>query len=93
MNIIKLDCERCEMGMSRDIFKGTIRSSCSSVDQISIETHVTMARINSTEDAYYFGLHFAFLEEAGFRSNTPASSGALEYGVLLCKDVLSNFFV
>jgi hypothetical protein len=37
------------------------------VVQISIETHVTRRWINSTEHFYYFGLHFALLEEAGFQ--------------------------
>ena len=37
------------------------------VDQISIETHVSRAWVNSTEDLYYFGLIFALLEEAGLQ--------------------------
>jgi hypothetical protein len=38
----------------------------SHVDQMSIETHVSKAWMTTREHLYYFGLHFALLEEAGF---------------------------
>ena len=37
------------------------------VDQLSIETHVTRTWMNTQQEFYYFGLHFALLEEAGFQ--------------------------
>jgi hypothetical protein len=66
IDIIKLDCEGCEVALSRDILAEDA-SFLHHVDQLSIETHVTKTWINSTEEVYYFGLQFALLEEAGFR--------------------------
>jgi hypothetical protein len=66
INIIKLDCEGCEFALARDILRED-PDFLSHVDQISIETHVTRTWLNSREGLYYFGLHFALLEEAGFR--------------------------
>ena len=65
INVLKLDCEGCEVALSRDILRED-PSFLQHVDQINLETHVTRTWINSTEHAYYFGLHFALLEEAGF---------------------------
>jgi hypothetical protein len=66
VDIIKLDCEGCEVALSRDILAEDA-SFLHHVDQLSIETHVTKTWINSTEEVYYFGLQFALLEEAGFQ--------------------------
>ena len=64
VEIIKLDCEGCEVAFARDILAED-PTFLSKVDQISIETHVTRAWINSTEHLYYFALQFPLLEEAG----------------------------
>jgi hypothetical protein len=65
INIIKLDCEGCEVAFARDILRED-PSYLHHVDQLSIETHVTRTWLDSREHVYYFGLHFALLEEAGF---------------------------
>jgi len=66
VSIVKLDCEGCEFALSRDMLRedpGYLKT----VDQISIETHVSRTWLNSREELYYFALHFALLEEAGFQ--------------------------
>ena len=63
---LSLDCEGCEHALARDILLED-PNFLSTVDQISIETHVSKTWLNSTEAVYYFGLHFALLEEAGFQ--------------------------
>ena len=65
IDILKLDCEGCEMALARDILRED-PLFLQSVGQISLETHVTKVWIKTREDLYYFGLHFALLEEAGF---------------------------
>jgi len=65
VNIIKLDCEGCEFAFARDILRED-PSFLSHVDQLSIETHVSKSWMTTREHLYYFGLHFALLEEAGF---------------------------
>lgn len=65
VDIMKIDCEGCEIALSRDILAED-PSFFTYIDQMTIETHVTKAWINSTEELYYFGLLFPLLEEAGF---------------------------
>lgn len=94
VNIIKLDCEGCEVrnkdhiislrylrprtlshychvnscsqfAFARDILREDPQF-LSHVDQMSIETHVSKSWMTTREHLYYFGLHFALLEEAGF---------------------------
>jgi len=66
IEVVKLDCEGCEVALARDILRED-PSYLFHVDQMSIETHVTRTWLNSTEHVYYFGMHFALLEEAGFQ--------------------------
>jgi hypothetical protein len=66
INILKLDCEGCEYALARDILRED-PDFLKHVDQISIETHVTRTWMNTQEELYYFALHFALLEEAGFK--------------------------
>lgn len=66
VDIIKLDCEGCEFALARDMLRED-PYFLHHVDQISIETHVTRTWLNTREELYYFALHFALLEEAGFR--------------------------
>ena len=65
VDIIKLDCEGCEFAFARDILREDPQFLLH-VDQVSIETHVTKTWMQTREHLYYFGLHFALLEEAGF---------------------------
>jgi hypothetical protein len=66
VDIIKMDCEGCEVALARDIILED-PDFLKRVGQISIETHVTKTWIKTREHIYYFGLHFALLEEAGFQ--------------------------
>uniref|UniRef100_A0A7S2YDD7 Methyltransferase domain-containing protein n=1 Tax=Entomoneis paludosa TaxID=265537 RepID=A0A7S2YDD7_9STRA len=65
VDIIKLDCEGCEVALARDILVED-PTFLHHVDQMSIETHVTKTWVSTKEQIYYFGMHFALLEEAGF---------------------------
>mmetsp|Transcript_20124 Transcript_20124/g.41720 ORF Transcript_20124/g.41720 Transcript_20124/m.41720 type:complete len:133 (+) Transcript_20124:31-429(+) len=65
VNIIKMDCEGCEFALARDILRED-PTFLYDVDQIVIETHVSKAWMTTREHFYYFALHFALLEEAGF---------------------------
>lgn len=65
LEVLKIDCEGCEVALARDILVED-RQFLHKVDQISLETHTSRSWINSTEAAYYFGLIFPLLEEAGF---------------------------
>jgi len=64
--LVKIDCEGCEFALSHDMLRED-PSFLHRVDQISIETHVTKTWLTTTEQFYYFGLLFVFLEEAGFK--------------------------
>mmetsp|Transcript_19960 Transcript_19960/g.23853 ORF Transcript_19960/g.23853 Transcript_19960/m.23853 type:complete len:344 (+) Transcript_19960:48-1079(+) len=64
--VLKIDCEGCEMALSRDMLRED-PSFLHHVDQISIETHVTKTWMTTREHVYYFGLLFVLLEEAGFK--------------------------
>ena len=66
LDVLKIDCEGCEIAFTRDILAED-PTFLHRVDQVSMETHVTKTWINSTEAAYYFGLQFPLLEQAGFR--------------------------
>jgi hypothetical protein len=65
IDILKLDCEGCEMALARDILVED-PGFLFTVDQISVETHVSKTWMDTNEHVYYFGLLFALLEEAGF---------------------------
>ena len=65
LDIVKIDCEGCEIALARDILKED-RNFLNHVGQISIETHATRTWVNTTEELYYFALQFALLEDAGF---------------------------
>uniref|UniRef100_A0A7S3QJH9 Methyltransferase domain-containing protein n=1 Tax=Chaetoceros debilis TaxID=122233 RepID=A0A7S3QJH9_9STRA len=65
IDILKIDCEGCEVALSRDMLRED-PYFLSHVDQISIETHMTKTWMTSNEHVYYFGLLLVLLEEAGF---------------------------
>jgi len=66
LDLIKMDCEGCEVSMARDILAED-PSFLDKVGQISIETHATRTWVNSTEELYYYALMFPLLEDAGFK--------------------------
>eukprot|EP00571_Detonula_confervacea_P001933 CAMPEP_0172318612 /NCGR_PEP_ID=MMETSP1058-20130122/35375_1 /TAXON_ID=83371 /ORGANISM="Detonula confervacea, Strain CCMP 353" /LENGTH=246 /DNA_ID=CAMNT_0013033487 /DNA_START=260 /DNA_END=997 /DNA_ORIENTATION=+ len=66
VDIVKIDCEGCEVSMARDILAED-PSFLDRVGQISIETHGTRTWVNSTEELYYYALMFPLLEDAGFK--------------------------
>ena len=66
IDIIKIDCEGCEVAMARDILAED-PTFLDNVGQLSIETHVTRTWVNSTEELYYYALMFVLLEDAGFK--------------------------
>jgi len=66
VDIVKIDCEGCEVAMSRDILTDDT-SFLDKIGQISIETHGTRTWINSTEELYYYAIMFPMLEDAGFK--------------------------
>eukprot|EP00980_Cylindrotheca_fusiformis_P005367 scaffold1142_cov66-Cylindrotheca_fusiformis.AAC.3 len=66
LDIVKMDCEGCEVAMARDILAEDL-TFLDHVGQISIETHATKTWVNSTEELYYYALMFPLLEDAGFK--------------------------
>lgn len=66
LDIVKIDCEGCEVGMAQTILAED-PSFLSQVGQISIETHATRTWVNTTEELYYYALMFPLLEDAGFQ--------------------------
>ncbi len=65
VDILKIDCEGCEVALSRDILRED-PYFFHHVEQISIETHMTKTWMTTREHVYYFGLLLVLLEEAGF---------------------------
>lgn len=65
IDILKIDCEGCEVALSRDILRED-PTFFFHVDQISIETHVTKTWMTTKAHVYYFGLLLLLLEDAGF---------------------------
>lgn len=65
LDIVKIDCEGCEVALARDILLED-PSFLEHVGQISIETHGNRNWVNSTEELYYWSLMFPLLEDAGF---------------------------
>lgn len=65
LDIVKIDCEGCEVAMARDILAED-PTFLDHVGQISIETHATRTWVNTTEELYYYALQFPLLEDAGF---------------------------
>jgi hypothetical protein len=66
VDIVKIDCEGCEVAMARDILAEDT-SFLDKIGQISIETHATRTWVNTTEELYYYALMFPLLEDAGFK--------------------------
>lgn len=66
VDVVKIDCEGCEVSMARDILAED-PSFLDRVGQISIETHATRTWVNTTEELYYYALQFPLLEDAGFK--------------------------
>jgi len=66
VDIVKIDCEGCEVAMARDILAED-KSFLDRVGQISIETHATRTWVNTDEELYYYALQFPLLEDAGFK--------------------------
>ena len=83
LNIVKLDCEGCEVALARDILAED-PDFLRNVGQISIETHGTRTWVNSTEELYYFALMLPLLEEAGFRLIWSSVFGCGKYEHDLC---------
>ncbi|KAL7529976.1 hypothetical protein ACHAXR_003254 [Thalassiosira sp. AJA248-18] len=81
IDIIKLDCEGCEVAMARDILAED-PTFLDNVGQISIETHGTRTWVNTTEELYYYALMFPLLEDAGFKLiwNAIFGCGKWEHG-------------
>lgn len=65
VDVLKIDCEGCEVAWARDIIAED-PGFMFALDQVSVETHVSRAWMDSDEHIYYFGMMFALLEEAGF---------------------------
>jgi hypothetical protein len=62
VDIVKLDCEGCEIAFTRDILTEDPKF-LERVGQITIETHATKAWINTTEQLYYFALIFPLVRD------------------------------
>ena len=91
VDILKIDCEGCEIAMSRDILRED-PYFLSRVGQISIETHVTKTWMTSREHFYYFGLMFVLLEEAGFKIEWSSVFGCSKrHEVAGCLDEFATY--
>jgi len=66
VDVVKIDCEGCEVAMARDILVDD-PAFLDKVGQISIETHATRSWVDTDEELYYYALQFPLLEDAGFR--------------------------
>jgi len=66
VDIVKIDCEGCEVAMARDILTDD-PSFLDKIGQISIETHATKSWVKTDEELYYYALQFPLLEDAGFK--------------------------
>lgn len=66
VDIVKIDCEGCEVAMARDILLED-PSFLEKIGQISIETHATKTWVETDEELYYYALQFPLLEDAGFK--------------------------
>mmetsp|Transcript_20576 Transcript_20576/g.22986 ORF Transcript_20576/g.22986 Transcript_20576/m.22986 type:complete len:347 (+) Transcript_20576:250-1290(+) len=66
IDVLKLDCEGCEMAFPRDLLRED-PYFLKRVSQITLETHISRIWVDTREQLYYLGLNFALLEEAGFK--------------------------
>jgi hypothetical protein len=60
VDVLKLDCEGCEIALARDILTED-PTFLDRVGQLTIEIHASKAWINTKEQLYYFGLLFALV--------------------------------
>ncbi|CAB9526172.1 expressed unknown protein [Seminavis robusta] len=64
-DVLRLDCEGCEIAMMRDILVED-PTFFHKFGQVSVKKHAAEEFVKTEEDLYYFGLMFPLLEEAGF---------------------------
>jgi Methyltransferase domain len=79
-DILRLDCEGCEIAMMRDILVED-PAFFHKVGQVSVMKHASKTFVDTEEELYYFGLMFPLLEEAGFvlvSSRVVACKGDVE---------------
>ncbi|CAB9501426.1 expressed unknown protein [Seminavis robusta] len=91
IDIMKIDCEGCEVALARDILAED-PTFFEHIGQLTIETHVTKAWIETYEELYYFGLQFPLLEEAGFVMVTSMVFGCnIKHERFYCMDELRDW--